>query len=237
MLEIKALRVEIAGSPILHGVSLRVEAGELVCLLGRNGAGKTTMLNTVMGHRRPSAGAIRFKGEVITGLKPHRMALMGIGFSPEESEVFTELTVAENIALPTWTRPEGKPAALRIEHAYSLFPKLRQYLARGGGQLSGGERKMVSIARALALDPELLLLDEPFEGLSPLVIPEIAAGIGAIRAEGRAVLIAESNLHHIPDHADYVFVIERGEIVFEGSPEALRNNPGVMAIVAASRTH
>jgi branched-chain amino acid transport system ATP-binding protein len=234
MLEIKALRVEIAGSPILHGVSLRVEAGELVCLLGRNGAGKTTMLNTVMGHRRPSAGAIRFKGDVVTGLKPHRMALMGIGFSPEESEVFTELTVAENIALPTWTRPQGKPAALRIEHAYSLFPKLRQYLARGGGQLSGGERKMVSIARALALDPELLLLDEPFEGLSPLVIPEIAAGIGAIRAEGRAVLIAESNLHHIPDHADRVYVLERGEVVFDGSPEALRNNPAVMAIVAAA---
>ena len=233
MLEIQHLAVAIAGSPILRGVTLDVQAGELVCLLGRNGAGKTTTLNAVMGHRRAEAGSIRFRGEEIGREKPHRIALRGIGFSPEESEVFTELTVAENIALPTWTRLGGRPAAERIEHAYAVFPKLRQYLARGGGQLSGGERKMVSIARALALDPELLLLDEPFEGLSPLVIPEIAAGIGAIRAEGRAVLIAESNLHHIPEHADRVFVIERGEILFQGSPEALRNNPAVMAVVAA----
>lgn len=234
MLEIDALHVAIAGSPILRGVSLRVAAGELVCLLGRNGAGKTTTFGAIMGHRRAGAGTIRFKGADITRLKPHRMARMGIGFSPEESEVFTDLTVAENIALPIWTRPEGRPAAERIEHGYSVFPKLRQYMARGGGQLSGGERKMVSIARALALDPELLLLDEPFEGLSPLVIPEIAAGIGAIRAEGRAVLIAESNLHHIPEHADRVTVIERGEIMFEGTPEALRNNPAVMSVVAAA---
>ena len=233
MLEIQHLAVAIAGSPILRGVTLDVQAGELVCLLGRNGAGKTTTLNAVMGHRRAEAGSIRFRGEEIGREKPHRIALRGIGFSPEESEVFTELTVAENIALPTWTRLGGRPAAERIEHAYAVFPKLRQYMARGGGQLSGGERKMVSIARALALDPELLLLDEPFEGLSPLVIPEIAAGIGAIRAEGRAVLIAESNLHHIPEHADRVFVIERGEILFQGSPEALRNNPAVMAVVAA----
>jgi branched-chain amino acid transport system ATP-binding protein len=165
---------------------------------------------------------------------PHAVARMGVGFSPEESEVFADLTVAENVALPTWSRPEGRPAEARIEHAYAVFPKLRQYLARGGAQLSGGERKMVSIARALALDPDLLLLDEPFEGLSPLVIPEIARGVGAIRAEGRAVLIAESNLHHVPEHADRVHVIERGEIVFSGGLAALRADPAAMAIVAAA---
>ena len=142
--------------------------------------------------------------------------------------------MAENIALPTWTRREGRPAEARIAHAYAVFPKLRQYLARGGAQLSGGERKMVSIARALALDPELLLLDEPFEGLSPVVIPEIARGIGAVRAEGRAVLIAESNLHHVPDDADRVYVIERGEIVFSGGLAALRADAAAMAIVAAA---
>ncbi|MBX6740826.1 MAG: ATP-binding cassette domain-containing protein [Acetobacteraceae bacterium] len=234
MLEIHDLRLDIAGSTILRGVSLTVGAGQLVCLLGRNGAGKTTTLNAVMGHRRPASGTIRFGGRDLTALPPHHIACLGIGYSPEESEVFADLTVAENIALPTWTRPQGRPAAERIEHAYAIFPKLRQYMARGGAQLSGGERKMVSIARALALDPALLLLDEPFEGLSPLVIPEIAHGIGAIRADGRAVLIAESNLHHIPDHADMVHVIERGEIVFSGPPEALHRSPAVMAIVAAA---
>ncbi len=234
MLEIRDLRVEIAGSPILRGVSLSVGQGELVCLLGRNGAGKTTTMDAVMGRRRASGGSVRFRGAELLGLPPHAVARMGVGFSPEESEVFADLTVAENVALPTWTRPEGRPAEARIEHAYAVFPKLRQYLARGGAQLSGGERKMVSIARALALDPDLLLLDEPFEGLSPLVIPEIARGVGAIRAEGRAVLIAESNLHHVPEHADRLYVIERGEIVFSGGLDALRADAAAMAIVAAA---
>ena len=234
MLEIGGLRVEIAGSPILRGVSLSVGQVELVCLLGRNGAGKTTTMDAVMGRRRASGGSVRFRGAELLGLPPHAVARMGVGFSPEESEVFADLTVAENVALPTWTRPEGRPAEARIEHAYAVFPKLRQYLARGGAQLSGGERKMVSIARALALDPDLLLLDEPFEGLSPLVIPEIARGVGAIRAEGRAVLIAESNLHHVPEHADRVYVIERGEIVFSGGLDALRSDSAAMAIVAAA---
>jgi branched-chain amino acid transport system ATP-binding protein len=234
MLEIRNLCVDIAGSPILRGVSLSVGEGEVVCLLGRNGAGKTTTLNAVMGHRRAASGTIRFKGAELLGQPPHRVALRGIGFAPEESEVFGDLTVAENIALPTWTRSEGRPAEERIAHAYAVFPKLRQYLARGGAQLSGGERKMVSVARALALDPELLLLDEPFEGLSPLVIPEIARGIAAIRTEGRAVLIAESNLQHVPDHVDRVYVIERGEIVFFGSLAALHADAAAMAIVAAA---
>jgi branched-chain amino acid transport system ATP-binding protein len=234
MLEINGLRVDIAGSPILRGVSLAAAQGELVCLLGRNGAGKTTTMDAVMGRRRASGGSVRFRDAELLGLPPHAVARMGVGFSPEESEVFADLTVAENVALPTWTRPEGRPAEARIEHAYAVFPKLRQYLARGGAQLSGGERKMVSIARALALDPDLLLLDEPFEGLSPLVIPEIARGVGAIRAEGRAVLIAESNLHHVPEHADRVYVIERGEIVFSGGLDALRSDSAAMAILVAA---
>ena len=234
MLEINGLRVDIAGSLILRGVSLSLGEGELVCLLGRNGAGKTTTMDAVMGRRRASGGSVRFRNAELLGLPPHAIARMGVGFSPEESEVFADLTVAENVALPPWTRPEGRPAEARIEHAYAVFPKLRQYLSRGGAQLSGGERKMVSIARALALDPDLLLLDEPFEGLSPLVIPEIARGVGAVRAEGRAVLIAESNLHHVPEHADRIYVIERGEVVFSGGLAALRADPAAMAIVAAA---
>jgi branched-chain amino acid transport system ATP-binding protein len=149
----------------------------------------------------------------------HRIALRGIGFAPEESEVFGELTVAENIEMPTWTRPNTKRAAKdRIDLAYEIFPKLKQYAKRGGNQLSGGERKMVSIARALALDPQLLILDEPFEGLSPAIIPSISEGIASIRKLGHGVLMAESNVHHIPEYADRLYVLERGEILFHGKP-------------------
>ena len=232
MLDISGLSVAIAGSPILHGVSLSVAPGEMVCLLGRNGAGKTTLLRTVMGYRAASAGHVTFNGATLSGMPTHRIARLGLGFSPEESETFSDLSVAENLLLPTLTRP-GDGAA-RIEAALRIFPKLRQYLARGGGQLSGGERKMLSVARALVLDPQLLLLDEPFEGLSPLVIPEIAAGIAAIRAQGRAILIAESNMHHVPDGADRVAVIERGEIVFGGTLHDALEQPAIANMIATA---
>ncbi len=190
MLAIDKLVVDIQGSRILQGVSLSVGAGQLVCLVGRNGAGKTTTFRTIMGYRRALSGSIAFEGHSITTLPTHRIARMGVGYAPEESEVFGDLTVAENIELPTWTRPSERPAAQRIARAYELFPKLRQYAKRGGNQLSGGERKMVSIARAVALDPRMLLLDEPFEGLSPAIIPSISEGIASIRKLGHAVLMA-----------------------------------------------
>ena len=187
MLDLSNLKVDIEGSRILNGISLSVAAGELVCLVGRNGAGKTTTFRSIMGYRRARSGGISFDGADLTKLPTWQIAQRGIGFSPEESEVYTDLTVAENIELSTWTRPSGRAAGVRIEEAYTVFPKLRQYLARGGGQLSGGERKMVSIARALTLDPKLLLLDEPFEGLSPAIIPLIAEGVASIRAMGKGV--------------------------------------------------
>ncbi|HST02372.1 MAG TPA: ATP-binding cassette domain-containing protein [Usitatibacter sp.] len=218
MLSIDNLGVSIQGSLILRGISLRVDAGELVCLVGRNGAGKTTTFRTVMGYVRPVAGAVQFADHALVGMPTHRIAQCGIGYSPEESQVFADLTVAENIELPTWTRPTARPARERIDLAYAIFPNLRQYATRRGDQLSGGERKMVSIARALALDPRLLLLDEPFEGLSPAIIPMITDGIGSIRRGGHAVLMAESNVHHIPEYADRLYVLERGEIIYEGKP-------------------
>jgi len=218
MLALDSLTLDIQNSRILRGVSLRVGAGELVCLVGRNGAGKTTTFRAIMGYLACVSGSIVFRDEPITGLATHRIAQRGIGYSPEESQVFADLSVAENIELPTWTRPGGRPARERIDTAYEIFPKLRQYAARGGAQLSGGERKMVSIARALTLDPQLLLLDEPFEGLSPAIIPSIAEGIASIRRRGHAVLMAESNIHHIPEYADKVYVLERGEIIHEGKP-------------------
>jgi branched-chain amino acid transport system ATP-binding protein len=218
MLAVDNLAVSIQGSLILRGISMRVGAGELVCLVGRNGAGKTTTFRTVMGYLRPVSGAVQFKDRALVGMATHRIAQLGVGYAPEESQVFADLTVAENIELPTWTRPQGRPAKERIDLAYEIFPKLRQYATRGGAQLSGGERKMVSIARALTLDPQMLLLDEPFEGLSPAIIPVITEGIASIRRLGHGVLMAESNIHHIPEYADRLYVLERGEIIYEGKP-------------------
>ncbi len=233
MLAIDRLVVDIETSRILRGVSLDVAAGQLVCLVGRNGAGKTTTFRAVMGMIRPTSGEIRFDGSSIAGLATHRIAQLGVGYSPEESQVFGDLSVAENIELSTWTRPQGRAAKERIALAYEIFPKLRQYAARGGNQLSGGERKMVSIARALTLDPRLLLLDEPFEGLSPAIIPSISDGIASIRRLGHGVLMAESNVHHIPDDADGLYVLERGEIIWHG--KAGESYPAdVMRVIGAA---
>ena len=232
MLNVSKLKVDIEGSRILNGISLSVAAGELVCLVGRNGAGKTTSLRTIMGFRRPASGTIEFDGKDIGALRPFEIARRGVGFAPEESEVFGELTVAENIAMPTWTCPGGRSAQSRIDEAYRVFPGLERYRHRGGHALSGGERKMVSIARALALGPKLLLLDEPTEGLSPVIVPSIIAGLMSIRASGHAVFIAESNIHHVPDFTDRLYVIERGEIIFAGKPEAAASDPAVARIIA-----
>ena len=218
MLSIQNLAVDIQGSLILRGISLEVGPGELVCLVGRNGAGKTTTFRTIMGYLRPVSGTIGFRDKSLVNLPTYKIAQLGVGYSPEESQVFADLTVAENIELPTWTRKAGRPARARIDLAYEIFPKLRQYVNRDGDQLSGGERKMVSIARALALDPQLLLLDEPFEGLSPAIIPSIIEGIASIRKLGHGILMAESNVHHIPEFADRIYVLERGEIIYQGKP-------------------
>jgi branched-chain amino acid transport system ATP-binding protein len=234
MLSARDLTVNIEGSRVLRGISFEIKAGELVCLVGRNGAGKTTTLRTIMGFRRPATGAITFDGVDVVGLRPYQIARLGVGFAPEESEVFGELTVAENIALPTWAHPHPRAAAARVEEVYRVFPQLERYRARGGDALSGGERKMVSIARALALSPKLLLLDEPTEGLSPVIVPSIIQGLANIRAFGHALFIAESNIHHVPDFADRLYVIERGEVIFAGPPDAAAKDPVVARIVGGT---
>ena len=231
MLLVRDVDVFIQASHILHKVSLEAAAGELVCLVGRNGAGKTTTLRTIMGYLRPAAGTITVGGTSIAGLPTHAIAALGVGYAPEESAVFGDLTVAENIELATWTRPAGRPAAERVARAYEIFPRLRSAAARGGTQLSGGERKMLSIARALTLDPALLLLDEPFEGLSPAIIPQLADAIAAIARLGPAIVLAESNIHHVPAYATRLYVIERGDIVFAGLPRDVRGRPDLARIV------
>ena len=231
MLDVAGLEVEIQNSEILRGVSFNVSAGELVCLVGRNGAGKTTTLRTIMGYLPPRSGVIRLADIDLAGKSTLERARLGIGYSPEDSEVFGELTVAENIELPTWTRTTGKSADERIALAYQVFPNLRRYESRPGTHLSGGERKMLSIARALSLDADLLLLDEPFEGLSPAIIPAIRDSIHEIVKLGRTVLIAESELQHVPDYANRIYVMERGELVFGGTLEKARHDATVRRII------
>jgi branched-chain amino acid transport system ATP-binding protein len=231
MLTLDRLNVDIGASHILKDVALTVGQRELVGVIGRNGAGKTTTLRTIMGYLVPRSGTIAFRRRHIVGMATCDIAQMGLGFSPEDSGVFGDLTVAENIEIATWTRRTPRHPKERLALAYSVFPGLKRYARRKGTQLSGGERKMLSIARALALDPDMLLLDEPFEGLSPAIIPAVSAGIHAITRSGRSILLAESNIHHVPEYTDRLYVIERGEIIFAGKPLEVYNNERIMRII------
>jgi branched-chain amino acid transport system ATP-binding protein len=234
VLSLADVDVFIEASQILRRVSLEVGEREVVGLVGRNGAGKTTTLRTIMGYLRARSGRITFKGTTIDGRRTHEIARLGLGFAPEDGAIFADLTVAENIEIATWTRPGGRPATERLALAYDVFPNLKRYSRRKGPQMSGGERKMLSIARALALDPEMLLLDEPFEGLSPAIVPTITDGLAAITRLGRSILLAESNIHHVPAWASRLYVIERGEIVFAGPPDEARRDPVVGRIIGGA---
>jgi branched-chain amino acid transport system ATP-binding protein len=234
VLSVEAIDVFIQSSRILRRVSLEVREGEVVCLVGRNGAGKSTTLRTIMGYLRPRDGRISFNREEIHRRRTHEIARRGLAFAPEDSGIFPDLTVAENIEISTWTRPGGRPAAERIARAYEVFPVLQKYRARKGPEMSGGERKMLSVARALALDPAMLLLDEPFEGLSPAIVPTVSRGLAEITQRGHAILLAESNIHHVPDFATRLYVIERGEIIFAGPPAAVRADAATMRIIGGA---
>jgi branched-chain amino acid transport system ATP-binding protein len=234
VLEVENLNVYVKASHILRNVTIGIGEKEVVSLIGRNGAGKTTLLRSIMGFHKPESGSIIFEGKDLTRGAPHEIALSGIGYAPEESEIFADLTTLENIEIATWTRKTERRAEDRIKLAYSVFPTLERYKARRGTQISGGERKMLSIARALAMDPHLLLLDESFEGLSPSIIPQIAESIHEIVKMGRSILLAESNIYHVPDFVDKIYVIDRGEIIFSGGPAELLSDKAVVKIVAGA---
>jgi branched-chain amino acid transport system ATP-binding protein len=234
ILQIDKINVFIKASHILRDVSIEVGEGEVVCLIGRNGAGKTTTLRSVMGFLRTQTGSIRFLGKEMAGMAPYQIARLGIGYAPEESGIFASLTTFENIEIATWGPGFTRDAADRIKLAYSVFPSLERYRNRKGNQISGGERKMLSVARALALDPRLFLMDECFEGLAPAIIPKIAESIHEIAKMGHSMLLAESNIYHVPDFVNRLYVIERGEIIFSGKPEELKNDKAVLRIVAGA---
>jgi branched-chain amino acid transport system ATP-binding protein len=234
ILSVNTIDVSIQLSHILRGVSLEVGEGEVACLIGRNGAGKTTTLRTIMGYLKPENGTIYFKDTDITEKKPYEIGCMGIGYSPEDSGIFPDLTIQENIEISTWTRVTSKSGEERINLAYEVFPVLKDYKNRRGTHLSGGERKMLSIARALALDAELFLLDEPFEGLAPALITQVANSIQEITKLGPSIMISESNIYHVPDFADRLYVVERGEIIFSGKPEEVAKEKDTLRIIAGT---
>ena len=234
MLEVKNIEAFRGPAHVLHGVSLSVKEHEVVCLVGRNGAGKTTTMESIMGFLPLNAGQILFHGEDVSSLPVHQRALRGMGYAPEGCAIFPELTVAENMLISRWMsakahRRQGTVASGDIEErVYSVFPEVRELLHRQGMNLSGGQRKMVAIARGMALSPTLLLLDEAFEGLAPIIVKRFRDAVLKIEDLGISLLIAESNLVNAARIADRLYAIDRGEIIFEGKPEQALKDENVM---------
>ncbi len=222
LLAIEDLHAAYGLSRVLFGVSLDVQAGECVCLLGRNGVGKTTTMRSVMGFLRPTAGHILWKGTNIAGWAPHRVARAGIGFVPEDRRIFAELTVWENLDVATRAAQRG--GEWTIDSVYELFPVLRELRDRRGGFLSGGEQQMLTIARTLMGNPELLLLDEPSEGLAPLVVEALLRNIRALKERGVTILLAEQGVDFSLALADRVYVLEKGSIRHTGPAAELRDD-------------
>ncbi len=225
MLQVEEIHTFYGLSHILFGVSLTIDSGKVVCLLGRNGAGKTTTLKSIMGLTPPKQGTIRFREKDITGQQPYLLARMGIGYVPDDRRIFADLTVGENLEIAT-KKPKVDEGWDK-ERVYELFPALKNIESRKGGFLSGGEQKMLAIARALMGNPELLLLDEPFEGLAPTLVQTIEERLSRLRESGLTVLLAEQNVKSALRLSDWGYIIDDGEIRYQGSIEEIKKNEEV----------
>jgi branched-chain amino acid transport system ATP-binding protein len=214
-------------SLVIHGVSLTVDRGEIACLLGRNGAGKTTTLRTIMGLTPGRSGIITFRDVEIQGMAPFAIARQGIGFVPDDRRIFPDLTVQENLELAH--RVSGRSGRWTTEPVCELFPVLRPLLGHKGSHLSGGEQKMLAIGRALMQNPELLLLDEPIEGLAPLVVKHLGEALRQIREAGVTILLADQNVKFCRRIADRGYILEKGLIQFEGTMQAIWENEAILS--------
>jgi branched-chain amino acid transport system ATP-binding protein len=232
LLEVDNINTYRGPAHILRGVSITVDTNEAVSLVGRNGAGRTTIIESITGLLPIRSGHIKFRGEEIGKLPPHQRAKRGIGYAPENSGIFPELTVAENLMISRWLSSKtARGASSKVdaqEQALTVFPEVRKFLDRPGLNLSGGQKKMVSIARAMALAPSLMILDEAFEGLAPVVVKRFREAVMMIKSMGISLLIAESNLTSASAIADRIYVIDRGEIIFQGTAKAAVADERVM---------
>jgi branched-chain amino acid transport system ATP-binding protein len=215
-LKAEGLHTYYGKSHILHGVSLEAAEGQVTALLGRNGAGKTTTLRSLMGLTPPREGSVTIFGTSTTGMPPFRVAAMGVGYVPEGRKVFPNLTVDENLRVPL-----ERPGPWTLETVYKLFPRLKERQSNRGRQLSGGEQEMLSIARALLINPKLLILDEPSQGLAPLIVREVFRIVAQMRAEGITVLLVEQNVRMSLEIADHAYVLDDGHVVYSGSAREL----------------
>jgi branched-chain amino acid transport system ATP-binding protein len=220
MLEVTRLHTHYGRAHILADVDLKVARGEVVALLGRNGAGKSTTLKAIIGLVRPSAGEIRFEDRAIAGRVPHQICRLGIGYVPEERRVFAGLTVMENLEVGRQPPRAGAPS-WTPERLFELFPNLAEMRDRPGGRMSGGEQQMLTIARTLMGNPSLILLDEPSEGLAPVIVEQMARTILSLKREGLTVILSEQNLAFATQLADRAYIIEKGQIRYEGAMAAL----------------
>jgi len=227
MLVLDAVNVFYGGIHALRNVSLTVGAGEVVTLIGANGAGKSTTLRAITGMVPPKSGRVTFEGADITGLAPHKLVARGISMSPEGRGVFANLTVLENLEMGAYLTKDKAAIKRELERGFVLFPRLKERMTQPAGTLSGGEQQMLAMARALMSRPRLLLLDEPSLGLAPIVCQTIFSTIDEIKAEGTTVLLVEQNANAALKHSDRGYVLETGEVILEGSAAEIAGNPRV----------
>jgi branched-chain amino acid transport system ATP-binding protein len=228
LLDVEGLHAHYGQAHVLQGVDLRIEPGSVLALMGRNGAGKSTTLKAIMGLVPPSGGAVRLAGEALSGLGPHEIARRGLGYVPEDRRIFTELTVMENLEVGRRAARPGIPA-WTPERLFELFPNLASMRDRPGGRMSGGEQQMLTIARTLMGNPSLVLLDEPSEGLAPVIVEQMARAILSLKREGLTVLLCEQNLHFATLVSDRAAIIEKGVVRYEGTMAALQADEAVRA--------
>jgi len=229
MLEVNKINSFYDKSHVLHDVSLEVHEAEIVGLLGRNGVGKSTTLKSIMGIVRPKDGSIKFNGKETVGLKPYQMAKLGVGYVPEDRRIFPTLTVRQNLLLGMKSgQKQRTESGWTIEKVYEFFPELRHRDSFKGGNLSGGEQQMLTIGRTLMGDPSLVLIDEPTEGLAPQVVETVVNVIEEIHRSGVSVLLVEQSMDVVMDLADSVMIMNKGEIVYKGTPDDLQASPHII---------